>query len=208
MSRPVYVVLEGGDGSGKTVQATRLIDWFRQQTRLVRHLREPGSTATGEALRRLLLDPETGEIEPVTEALLFSAARAELVQQQIAPAMEAGESVVVERCYLSTLVYQGAAGDVSTGLLRDVTAVVQKDVWPDGVFVLDVDEATRIQRVPPADMRDRIEGRNDQFHRRVRQSYLDLAEADPRVSVIDATGTVAEVQEELRRHVASLLEVD
>ena len=208
MSKPIYVVLEGGDGSGKTVHAARLIDWFRQENRLVRHLREPGSTATGEALRRLLLDPETGELESVTEALLFSAARAELVRHQIAPALAAGESVVVERCYLSTLVYQGAAGDIPTGLLRDVTAVVQKDVWPDGIFVLDVDEATRIERAPPAGMQDRIEGRIAEFHRQVRQGYLDVAADDPRVSVIDATGPISEVQAELQRRVAALLEAD
>ena len=88
----VYVQIDGADGCGKSSQAAALVGWLRAQARAVLHVREPGSTPVGEALRRLLLSPATGNLQPVTEALLFSAARAELVAQQIAPA-EIGERI-------------------------------------------------------------------------------------------------------------------
>src|SRR5262245_53289308 len=106
-----YLVLDGPDGGGKSTQAELLCAWLRQRGRTVQHRREPGSTPVGEALRTLLLEPSTGDLLPLTEALLFSAARAELVAREIAPALQRGEDVVAERCYVATLVYQGLAAE-------------------------------------------------------------------------------------------------
>ena len=205
MSTGKYLVLEGGDGAGKTDQARLLVAWLAARGRAARHLREPGSTASGEALRGLLLSRETGDLSPLTEALMFSAARAELLRKEVRPALVAGEIVLVERCYLSTLVYQGVAGGLSLDLLRRVTAAVHGDLWPDRVFLLDVDEATRRARVKEAGKHDGIEARGPEFHAVVRRGYLDIAASDPRVEVIDARPSRQEVQAVMRQRIEVLL---
>lgn len=207
MTRGCYLVFEGGDATGKSVHAKQAGAWLAELGYHVVHLREPGSTATGEALRRLLLDPASGDLDPLTEALLFSAARAEMLHAEVLPALEDGAVVLVERCYLSTMVYQGRASRdaVAPDVLRRVTDAVHGDHWPDRIFLLDVDEETRRGRADRAGKADRFESREESFHRAVRQAYLDLAEADPRVVVIDARPSVDEVQSELRRRIQALL---
>lgn len=208
MSRGLYLVLEGGDATGKSMQATALVAWLRQQGSCrVLHPREPGSTATGEALRGLLLDPSTGDLEPLTEALLFAAARVEMLRQEVRPALEDGRVVVAERCYLSTLVYQGLASEagVSTALLNQITEAVHADLWPERIFLLDVDDDTRRARADGAGKADRFEARDEGFHRAVRKAYLALAESDGRVEVVDARPPFDEVQTDLRRRVSVLL---
>ena len=202
-SRGLYLVLEGGDASGKSQQAQMLIEWLRARGTTVRHLREPGSTATGEALRRLLLDPETGDLAPFTEALLFSAARAEMLRVEVAPAVAAGGIVLGGRCYLSTLVYQGIAAGQPLDVLQAVTEAVHVDLWPDCIFLLDVDEATRQARAQTAGKADRIEERAGGFHARVQQGYRDVSDA--RVVKVDARGSLDTVQSELRSRIESLL---
>ena len=200
----LYLVLEGGDAAGKSLQARSLVDWLRGAGETVRHLREPGSTATGEALRRLLLDPSTGDLLPLTEALLFSAARAEMLREEVGPAVAAGEVVLVERCYLSTLVYQGIAAGQALEVLQAVTKAVHADLWPDRIFLLDVDDETRRARADASGKSDRIEERSGGFHERVQAGYR--AVADERVLVVDARVGFDEVQAELRARIGAILE--
>jgi len=204
----LYVVLEGGDGVGKTHQAGLLRDWLVGQGQRVRHLREPGSTTTGEAIRELLLAPGTGGLSPWTEALLFSAARVELLQRHVRPALDSGEVVVVERCWLSTMAYQciaplDPAQRVPLGEFSRITRAVHGGTWPDRVFLLDVDAATRAARA--ATKKDRIEAYGEVFHQAVRQAYLELAARDKRIQVVDANGSVDEVQEQLRAEICLVL---
>lgn len=204
----LYLVLEGGDGVGKTHQAQLLCDWLVAAGQRVRHVREPGSTTTGEAVRKLLLAPGTGGLSPWTEALLFSAARVELLQRQVRPALQNGELVLAERCWLSTMAYQclaplDRAQRVPLDDFERITRAVHGATWPHRVFVLDVDAKTRAARAEAK--QDRIEAYGEVFHQAVRQAYLELAEGDSRVQVVDATGTVAEVQEQLRAEIAQLL---
>jgi dTMP kinase len=201
-----YVQLDGPDGGGKSTQAAVLVEWLRANGRTVLHVREPGSTPAGEALRRLLLAPDTGELRPITEALLFSAARAELVHAQVRPALGRGEVVVAERGYLSTLVYQALAGDgtLDAGWVLDVTRRVHGDCLPDAVFVLDVSPATSAQR--RADRAgDRIEARPPDYHARVRSGFVRAIALDPRARRIDAERPFAAVQHDLRAQLAPLL---
>lgn len=205
MSR--YFVLDGPDGCGKSSQARSLCDWLQTQGRRVLHVREPGSTPVGEALRQLLLSPKTGELRTVTEALLFSAARAELVGNVIAPALRDGVVVVAERCYLSTVVYQGLAsnhGDAGKALdidwLLDLTRRVHGAVLPDGIFVLDVPSPVAVAR-RHARAEDRIEARGGDYHERVRRGFLRAAAAEIRATVVDAAWPFDSVQASLRCHV-------
>jgi dTMP kinase len=204
-----YLVLEGGDGVGKSHQAQLLKDWLEDQGQRVRHLREPGSTTTGEAIRRLLLAPGTGGLSPWTEALLFSAARYELLQHHVRPALARGELVLAERCWLSTMAYQcmaplDPAQRVPLDELETITRSLHGDTWPHRVFLLDVDAATRQARA--GSDKDRIEAREEAFHEAVRQAYLELGASDARVLVVDANGPVDEVQSRLRAATTSLLQ--
>jgi len=198
-----YVALDGPDGCGKSSQATTLVAWLQSEGAEVVHVREPGSTPVGEALRELLLSPDTGELQPITEALLFSAARAELMHRVIEPARQAGKVVVAERCYLSTAAYQifASATDQASALsatwFEDLTRRVQGPCLPDAIFVLDVPAEVSVKRRGNR-VDDRIEARGESYHRRVRDGYLLAAEREPRAQVVDANRAFETVQAELQ----------
>jgi dTMP kinase len=201
----LYVALDGPDGCGKSAQSKALVTWLRERSDEVLHVREPGSTPVGEALRGLLLRPDTGELRPLTEMLLFTAARAELVARVIQPALARGACVVAERCYLSTLVYQLLAhGDRDTEWFFESTRRAHGDCLPRAVFVLDVPPEVALAR-RSARERDRFEGRGDDFHRRVREGYLAAASLDVRVQVVDASRRFEAVQQDLRARIAGML---
>jgi len=200
-----YVQIDGPDGCGKSSQATALCEWLAANGRRALHVREPGSTPVGEALRRLLLAPATGELLPLTEALLFSAARAELVRQQIAPALQRGEVVVAERGYLSTLVYQALASTpgLPTAWVFELSRAVHGPHLPDAVFVLDVPPAvSAARRADRAD--DRIEARAADYHERVRAGFLRACELEPRAQRVDGSRPFAVVQADLRERLGAL----
>ncbi len=201
-----YLVLDGPDGGGKSTQSRALVEFLRSRGRKVHHLREPGSTPVGEHLRQLLLSPETGDLQPLSEALLFTAARAELVARVIGPALKRGEVVVAERCFASTLAYQCFASQpgVPLDLVLDLTRRAHGPWLPDAVFVLDCDVATAMRR-RSARAKDRIEGRDSGFHERVRQGYLEVARRDPTFCVVDARWPFAAVQATLQQRALRFL---
>lgn len=204
--RGCYLVLDGPDGGGKSTMAAELCNWLTAEGRSVLHVREPGSTAVGEALRRLLLDPATGGLRPVTEALLFSAARAELVATVIAPALQQGRVVIAERAYTSTLAYQGAAASppLDYDWIVDLTRRVHGAVLPDAVFVLDVPPKVAALR-RAARQQDRIEARAADYQQRVRDAFRELAAREANVQLIDAAWPRSAVAGCLRAAVARLL---
>lgn len=205
-----YVTLDGPDGCGKSSQASALAAWLSAEGQDVVHVREPGSTPVGEALRDLLLSNETGDLQPITEVLLFSAARAELMQRVIAPARARGAVVVAERCYLSTAVYQILAtetpqpGVLDAQWFEDLTRRVHGACLPDAIFVLDVPAEVSLQR-RGSRVEDRIEARGEAYHRRVRDGYLLAAKREPRAQVLDSAQPFEVVQEQLRAVIRSLL---
>ncbi|MBL9078547.1 MAG: dTMP kinase [Planctomycetes bacterium] len=199
-------MLDGPDGCGKSSQAIGLTAWLREQGRSVVHVREPGSTPVGEALRQLLLANTTGELQPVTEALLFSAARGELVANVVAPALQRGDVVVAERCYLSTVVYQALAAMPGLDLdwVLDLTRRVHGAHLPDAIFVLDVPVATAAAR-RRARTDDRFEARGEAYHERVRAGFRRVCELEVRAQLVDAARPFDDVQADLRRRVRSRL---
>ncbi len=199
-----YFVLEGPDGGGKTTQARRMCAWLGERGHRVRHLREPGSTGLGEGLRRVLLAPETGELTAAAEALLFSAARAEMIEREVRPALCAGEVVVCERCYLSTWVYQGSAHEHPVELehLRRMTDAAVGETRPARVFVLDVPWTVRRARRGGGG-EDRIEARGEAYHERVRAGYAALAASEAEVELLDASGDADGVHAMLRERLTA-----
>jgi dTMP kinase len=197
--RGLFVVLDGVDGCGKSTQAKRLVDALTARGRVVLHVREPGSTALGEALRALLLQGRE-EFDATTEVLLFAAARRHLLVQVIEPALQAGNDVVCERFHASTFAYQGAAGgfgDVrALGFLREFADVNA----PDLEVVLDVDPARAAAR--RGGDRDRIERRGAAYQTRVAAAYRDYVLHVRNARLVDANASADDVAKKV------LLEVD
>ncbi len=181
-----FIVFDGPDGSGKSTQLRRLAQVARDARVETVEVREPGGTSIGEKIREVLLDPANGEMVTRCEMLLYMASRAQLVEERILPALARGAFVLADRFISSTLAYQGSAGGIA---VRDVMAVGDIAIggrWPDLVVIFDVDWATARSRMSRA--LDRMEQKDAEYHRRVREGYLDQARASPeRYLVVDST---------------------
>ncbi len=193
--RGVLVTFEGGEGCGKSTQMRILAARLRAAGIAVSELREPGGTAVGEAIRAILLDPENSDLVPVSELLLYEAARAQLVAQVIEPALAAGEVVLCDRFYDSTTAYQGHARGLDLDRVRALHEVATGGLAPDRTILLDIDPALGLFRATDSGA-DRLEREDAAFHARVREGFLAIAREEPaRVRVVDASGSVDEVAE-------------
>jgi len=189
MTRGRVFVLDGGDGCGETTQAERLASHLEGQGRRPLHVREPGSTAAGERIRELLLDPEV-ELGAGAQALLFAAARRQSLEELIEPALAQGRDVVCERFHPSTYAYQGVAGDLPADEVLSLLLGWAGRPSPDLVILLDLDvERARGRRGEG----DRFEARDLDFHRRVAEGYRRYAEEVPGAVVVDASGNADQV---------------
>ena len=191
-SRPArgwFVTLEGPEGAGKTTQAARLLDAFEAAGLAVALVREPGGTALGEAIRSLLLDGEPGAapITPRADALLFNAARAQLVAEQVAPALAAGTTVICSRFADSTLAYQGAGMGLPLDDLRALERFATGGLRPDLTLLLDLPVEVGLARKRGVEETRFESGFDVAFHQRVREGFLALAAAEPaRFATLDA----------------------
>ena len=189
----MFVTFEGLDGAGKTTQAELLRGHVVASGREVVATREPGGTPLGERVRALLLNGE--DMTAWAEAALFAAARAELVERVIAPALERGATVICDRYVDSTLAYQGVGRGLPLDTLRSVQQLPTAGLLPDLRVLLDVPAAVGLARryAAPEEV-NRLDAAGTAFHERVRQAYLDLAAADPSGwVVVDAAGAEEEV---------------
>ncbi len=183
-----FLVFEGVDGSGKTTQAKALVEWLQQQGRNPVHLREPGTTKLGERLRAILLEPDRESWHPQSEALLFFAARRELLHRQVAPALADGRDVICERFTPSSLAYQGQE-PADAEFILDLDRLVVGELQPDRVIVLDLPVSESLQRMglrqqQTGESADGMEARGADFLRAVRQGYLRYAEARPEQTLL------------------------
>jgi dTMP kinase len=197
----VFVTFEGLDGSGKSTQARLLAEALARDGRDVVATREPGGTELGERIRELLL--AEGQVSPWAEAALFAAARAQLVDEVIAPALERGADVISDRYLDSSLAYQGLARGLGLERVLELNLHAVRGLLPDRTFLLLLDPAESARRV--GDGGDRIESEDDRFRASVDAAYRELAEAFPqRIMTIDGTRPSREIAEEvldeLRQH--------
>jgi len=202
----LWITFEGGDGSGKTTQAALLERWLREQGRTVVRTREPGGTEVGDLIRDIVLH-HRGDIAPRAEALLYAADRAHHVATLVRPALERGEVVIQDRYLDSSVAYQGAGRVLDAGEVRDLSLWATDGALPDVTVLLDIDPATARGRLDADDKPfDRLEAEKAEFHGRVRQAYLRLAEAEPeRFIVVDATLAVEAIAETIRERITAVL---
>ncbi len=203
----MFLSIDGGDGTGKSTQVAMLCQWLAGQGREVVPCRDPGSTTLGEAVRELLLHRHDLRIDRRSEMLLYMAARAQMAEELIRPALAQGKTVVSDRYLLANVVYQGHAGGLGADVLWEVGRVSTGGLLPDLTIVLDLPveaAAARLQR-----SLDRMERQGDDFHQRVRQGFLLEAARQPdRIVVVDAARSIEEVQAEVRRAVMTRMNAE
>jgi dTMP kinase len=196
-ARPgLFIVLEGGEGVGKTTQWQRLAAALRASGAEVVALREPGGTPAGDELRRVLLDPRS-QLAPESEALLFAASRAQLVRDVIVPALERDAIVLVDRFLLSTYAYQGAGRELSLNALEDVNHFATGGLAPDVTLLLTMPVDVAMARMRSRGEADRLEREDAEFHSRVHAAFVAAAdrrwqEEHPEIGpvyLIDASGS-------------------
>lgn len=210
MKQGCFITLEGPDGGGKSTQARLLAEYLEKQGREVVLTREPGGTPLAEEIRKLILTPTAEALEPMAEILLYTASRAQHVQGLIKPALAAGKVVICERFIDSSLAYQGYGLGWDLELIKTINRIAVGDLAPDLTFLLDNDPRQGLQRVARrSDANrttvDRIEARGVAFQERVRQGFLELAAAQPRIILIKtAQRTITEIHQEIITHLARL----
>jgi dTMP kinase len=203
----MFFSFDGIDGTGKTTQMDLCCDWLRLRGYEVVPCRDPGSTPLGERVREILLHSDAATpIGRRSEMLLYMAARAQLVEQVIRPALAANKIVVSDRYLLANLVYQGHAGGLDVEAVRRVGLVAIDGTEPDAVFLLDMSPAAADRRLNRE--LDRMERQGNDYRQRLRDGFLaEAARAQGRIHVIDAGRSVEAVQAEIRQIAGKLLQI-
>lgn len=190
------MTLEGGEGSGKTTQALLLQESLQRVGVTAIVTREPGGTPGGEDIRRMLVAGQAGQWQPITEVLLYLAARSENLALNIGPTLRRGVWVICDRFTDSTVAYQGAAMGVGIERVEQLAAVALDGFLPDLTLVLDVDVISGLAREDSASGEDRYGGMGQTFHGAVREAFREITERDSeRCRLIDANGDIALVRE-------------
>ena len=206
----MFIVLEGGEGSGKTTAAITVKEWLEARGHTVDHTREPGGTPDAENIRSLLLSERTN-LNPISQCLLFAAARVDHVEKRVKPQLAKGITVLSDRFVLSTIAYQGAAGNVPREFIMNLHNQTTGGFWPDLTVILDIDPEVGIARSKKRLAKEGIdegyfENLDIDFHRQVRQSLLDAAEADDSTVVVDADASIEQVKKRIEDVLAKALD--
>lgn len=202
----IFITFEGGDGSGKTTQIGLLREWLEGRGHPVTVTREPGGSDLGNELRDIILH-STGFIAPRAEALLYAADRAHHIYTVVRPALERGEIVVQDRFFDSSVAYQGAGRVLDPTEVRDLSLWATERLMPDLTVLLDVPASVAKARQDGTERRfDRLEAEAEEFHQRVRDSYVALARAEPeRFLVLDGTESIEDIHRAITHRLSDLV---
>ena len=211
MQGGLFITFEGIDGTGKSTQLSRAVRYIRKSGHRVLVTREPGGTRTGERIREILLAAKTGKLAPLAELALMYAARAQLLEQRIRPALARGDVVVSDRFNTASFAYQGYGRELGTAAVRAFDRVICGATQPHLTIILDLDPKAALDRAQGRGTRkrsklDRIEAQGLAFHQRVRAGYLAIARTAPdRIKVVNADQTIEAMQEQIRALIDALL---
>ncbi len=199
-----FITFEGSEGSGKSTQARLLCQYLKEKNKKVLHLREPGGVKISEAIRRILLNVKNDMMTKECETLLYMAARSQLLEEVVFPALKEGTVVVCDRYLDSTLAYQGYGNGVDLEAIKAIGRFATRSLVPDLTIVFDIEADKGLSRT--GKMKDRIELRSLSYHNRVRKGYLQLAREEPdRIKVIKVDRTKEEIRDRVCAHVNALL---
>ncbi|NWF63663.1 MAG: dTMP kinase [Chloroflexi bacterium] len=203
----MFITLEGPEGSGKTSHIPHLVEFLREKGYTVFPTREPGGTSISEQIRDVLHDMKNAEMHPRTETLLYQAARAQIVEQVIQPRLAAGEIVISDRYYDSTIAYQGYGHQQNLDEIRALVKYATGGLTPDLTILLDLDVETGLGRKKKDNEWNRLDAYTVEFHKRVRAGYLEMVTAEPkRWVVVNSEQAWQAVQAELRNIIIKGLE--
>ena len=204
-----FVSFEGIEGCGKTTQITLLSEYLKKHSIAHTITREPGGTAVGEGIRKVLLNSETIRLTAASELLLFYASRSQNIQEKIKPALERNEIVICDRYYHASMAYQGYGRGIPLDFIRKLTDLVCDPYRPDLTFLLDIEPEIGLARARTRnhgriENEGRFEAEDLEFYNRVREGYLELASEDERIQLLYADRPI----ETVHRHVLTLLGFD
>jgi dTMP kinase len=204
----MFITLEGPEGSGKSSQIPALAEWLREQGYSIYTTREPGGTEIGDQIRTVLHDLENTAMHPRTEILLYLASRAQHVEEVIRPLLEKNTVVICDRYADSTMAYQGYGHGVDLLVLKQLLDFSTGGLYPDLTILLDLDVEIGLERRKQSGGEwNRLDAYTLAFHQRVREGYLTLATTEPaRWRTINASDSIKNVQEELRRTIMNALQ--
>lgn len=206
VKRGKFIALEGGEGVGKSTNLQFVTEWLQARDISFVQTREPGGTPLAEELRELLLSKREESVDPTAELLMVFAARAQHLARVILPALERGDWVICDRFTDATYAYQGGGRQLDRQLIAELEQMVQGDLRPDKVLLLDLDPEIGLERAARTGAADRFESEQQAFFQRVRAAYRERAESAPdRYAVIDASRSLEEVQAQLAAELNRLL---
>ena len=205
---PMFITLEGPEGSGKTSHIPYLVEHLREKGHVVFPTREPGGTSISEQIRDILHDLKNAEMHPRTETLLYQAARAQIVEQVIKPRLADGEIVISDRYFDSTIAYQGYGHQQNLDEVRALVKYATGGLTPDLTILLDLEVEVGLKRKTQNEMEwNRMDAYTVEFHRRVRAGYLEMVKAEPqRWVVVNSDQKWESVQQELKKVILGRLQ--
>ena len=204
MSRGIFISIEGPDGSGKSTQIENIKEFFHDKNMDIIFTREPGGTPIGERIREIILDRNCSEMDPMTEAMLYAAARAQHVAQVIRPALEKGKIVICDRFVDSSIAYQGYGRKLGEAV-ASINCFAVKECMPDVTILLKLDPSVGKHRIRE-DQQDRLEAEREAFHQEVYKGYLELEKNFPdRIVGIDAGRGIDEIKVDIYEKLEKIL---
>ena len=209
MKQGRFISFEGIEGCGKTTQIALLSEFLKKKSIPHTITREPGGTAVGEGIRKILLNSETIHLTAASELLLFYASRSQNIQEKIKPALDRGEMVICDRYYHASMAYQGYGRNIPLDFIQKLTDLVCQPYRPDMTFLLDIEPEVGLARARARnhgrpENEGRFEAEDLDFYNRVRDGYLELASEDERIQLIYADRPI----EAVHRHILTLVGFD